>query len=253
MYMELFRKLYGVAPNGMLHVGAHQAEEFMEYEINEMMGSGICYWVEALPWRVEELKSFFKDKPRHRVLQALAWGVSGIDLNLKVTNRTASSSVFDLGEHANFYKDIHVTQTLSMPTVRLDELMSAKDKFDFLVLDVQGSELEVIKGMGQLLSKVNWIFLEVSKKELYVGGVLEKEVDSYLAGQGFKRRFVEWDRNAGWGDALYVRDEYWKSSFMLVFQRGLRWAYRRFYGRIPQPLFPYLVRSKKMLKSWIRK
>lgn len=29
---------------------------------------------------------------------------------------------------------------------------------------MQGAELEVIKGMGDLLAKVKWVFLEVSKK-----------------------------------------------------------------------------------------
>jgi len=253
MYMKLFRNLYGVSPNGMLHVGAHEAEEFQEYEINNMMGNGNCYWVEALPERVEELRGFFADKPRHKVIQALAWGDSGVNMKLKVTNRTASSSVFDLGEHANFYKDIHVTKTLEILSTRLDELISKTEKFDFVVLDVQGAELEVIKGMGDLLAKVKWIFLEVSRKELYLGQALVDELDSYLMDRGYRRRFVEWDRWAGWGDALYVREEYWSSSLRLAIHRGLWWSYRRVYGRIPQPLFPFLVRCKRIVKTWIYK
>jgi FkbM family methyltransferase len=253
MYMRLFRDFYGVRPNGMVHVGAHQAEEFQEYEINNMLGNGNCYWIEALPFKCEELRVFFADKPKHRVLHALAWGVSGVSMKFKITNRTASSSVFDLGEHANFYKDIHVMETLEILSKRLDEVISQTENFDFLVLDVQGAELEVIKGMGDLLAKVKWIFLEVSKKELYQGGVLEDEIDFYLRNRGFRRRFVEWDRNAGWGDALYMREEFWQNSLNLTIQRGLRWMYRRFYGRIPQPLFPYLVRWKRVVKTWIYK
>jgi len=251
MYMKLFKDLYGVKPNGMVHVGAHQAEEFQEYEINNMLGDGDCYWIEALPSRCEELRVFFADKPRHKVLHALAWGTSGLSMKLKITNRTASSSVFELGEHADFYKDIHVTETLNIVSKRFDEVISKADKFDFIVLDVQGAELEVIKGMGDLLSRVKWVFLEVSKRELYRGGVLEGEVDSYLCSRGFRRRFVEWDRNAGWGDALYVRDEFWQSSFKTIFQRRLWWMYRRIYGRVPQALFPYLVRLKRIVKAWI--
>jgi len=114
MYMRLFRDFYGVRPNGLVHVGAHQAEEFQEYEINNMLGNGSCYWIEALPFKCEELRVFFADKPKHRVIHALAWGVSGLSMKFKITNRTASSSVFDLGEHANFYKDIHVMETLEI-------------------------------------------------------------------------------------------------------------------------------------------
>lgn len=253
MYMRLFRNLYGVSPNGMMHVGAHQAEEFQEYETNNMMGSGKCFWVEALPARFEELKTFFEDKPRHKVIHALAWGVSGVTMKMNVTNRTASSSVFELGEHANFYKEIHVVETLKIVSKRLDETVSISENFDFLVLDVQGAELEVIKGMGDLLTKVNWLFLEVSKKELYLGGALVDEVDTYLRDKGFRRRFVEWDRNAGWGDALYIRDEVWEDSTTLKLRRFLFWVYRRFYGRIPQRLFPLLVSMKRRTRNWISK
>ena len=253
MYMRLFRKMYGVSPNGMMHVGAHQAEEYKEYEINNMWGNGQCYWVEVLPSRIEELRAFFADKPEHSVIQALAWGTSNVRMKLKVTNHTASSSVFELGEHANFYKDIHVVETMEVTSSRLDELLKETDFFDFLVLDVQGAELEVLIGLGDLINNVNWIFLEISKRKLYLGGVLENEIDSYLGMKGFRRRFVEWDRNAGWGDALYIRQEFWKIDLKHILLRTFWWIYRRFYGRIPQPIFPYLICFKRTLKQCFHK
>ena len=38
MYMNAFKKFYGVVPQGLLHVGAHEAEEAEEYLKYNMSG-----------------------------------------------------------------------------------------------------------------------------------------------------------------------------------------------------------------------
>ena len=60
---------------------------------------------------------------------------------------------------------------------------------------MQGAELEVLKGLGRKLEDVKWIFSEVSKKnDLYEGGVLYLEIKQYLEERGFKKKFVEWEK-----------------------------------------------------------
>ena len=54
--------------------------------------------------------------------------------------------------------------------------------------------------------------MEISRKELYLGTRLVKEMDEYLNGLGFIRVFTAWDRRAKWGDALYVRKEIYRQS-----------------------------------------
>lgn len=250
--MRLFKKLYQVEPMGILHVGAHDGEEYQEYLANNMLGGGSCIWVEAQPNKAEQLEEKLRNDPKHKVINALAWSEE-VWLELKVTTRTASSSVFDLGYHAQFYKDIKVEKTTPVKAVRLDSILSEADSFDFVVLDVQGAELEALRGLGDLLGNVNWVFTEVSKKNLYIGGASHVDVDKFMQSVGFRRRFVEWDRNAGWGDALYVRDEVWKDSTTLRLKRFLSWVYRRIYGRIPQSLFPLLVSTKRRIRNWISK
>jgi Methyltransferase FkbM domain len=61
------------------------------------------------------------------------------------------------------------------------------DELDVLVIDIQGAELLCFKGVGAYLDHVIFIEIEVSREEIYEGGVLFSEVDKFLRRGGFKR------------------------------------------------------------------
>lgn len=245
MYMKLFRKWYGVEPSGLLHVGAHLAEEAEEYLANQMCGEQKCIWIEPQKDKVEQIRNHLDDQ-KHEVIHALAWSETGAKLELKIASKSASSSIFEFGVHQKFYPDIENVSKIEMSSTRLDSILKP-GSFNFLVLDVQGAELEVIKGLGVLIKEVDWVFTEVSREPLFVGGVDFLELNEHLANLGFRLRFVEWDKRAGWGDALYVRDSVWNNSPFLLMGRFIFWMYRRLYERIPQRCFPHLVTWKKIL------
>jgi len=103
------------------------------------------------------------------------------------------------------YEGLDEVSILRLYTTRLDDLLPKTSKFDFINLDIQGSELEALKGLGDLLSGVNWIYTEVNRKPLYIDIPMVEELDSFLLSEGFKRRKTRWQFNAGSGDALYIR------------------------------------------------
>jgi FkbM family methyltransferase len=55
-----------------------------------------------------------------------------------------------------------------------------------LKLDVQGYELTALQGCENLLSKFNYVYVEASFIELYIGQALATDVIAYLFGKGFK-------------------------------------------------------------------
>ena len=72
-------------------------------------------------------------------------------------------------------------------------------------MDVQGYELEVLKGFDNL-DKINYIKTEVNRKELYKDCALVKDLDKYLKKYNFLRvKTVWWGRTVPWGDAFYVK------------------------------------------------
>jgi hypothetical protein len=73
-----------------------------------------------------------------------------------------------------------------------------------LVLDIQGAELEALKGSKRILGCVRYVYCEVSQVNLYEGGAKVQEIDDYLKGFGFLRVATNWTSH-GWGDAFYIR------------------------------------------------
>ena len=194
------RRWFGVSPTGVLHIGAHHAEEFEDYRKARF---GPTIWVEAqadlLPL-IREVISGSKDT----VIEAVAWSETGKELTFQVTSETQSSSLYALADHLVEYPQIQTTEERKVTTVRLDEVLPAEARFDFVTLDIQGAELEALTGMGNLITQVRWIFTEVNRREMYSGIPLVAELDEFLSQQGFRRVVTLWNP-AGWGDALYVR------------------------------------------------
>ena len=57
--------------------------------------------------------------------------------------------------------------------------------FDHWVLDVQGAELLVLKGSGNLINFCKSIFIEISNVDAFEGGVLWPELDDWLKNNQF--------------------------------------------------------------------
>ena len=113
-------------------------------------------------------------------------------------------------------------RTTQVETVSLDEFCASEEihSIDFLQIDVQGADLQVLKGAKNLLSKsVLAIQVEVEYAPLYVGQPLFADIDRYLREQGFSlfdvtvarrsRSIIQSITRPGqplWGDAIYLRD-----------------------------------------------
>jgi FkbM family methyltransferase len=59
----------------------------------------------------------------------------------------------DLGTHKQAHPEVHYVNDIQVTMRRLDSLIFNHEivDFDFLNIDVQGAELKVLKGMGELL------------------------------------------------------------------------------------------------------
>ncbi len=70
--------------------------------------------------------------------------------------------------------------------------------------DVQGYELEVLKGATKTLEKVDYVYCEVNRDEVYENNAYVEELDEFLAQYDMERVMTSWEGQI-WGDALYVR------------------------------------------------
>jgi hypothetical protein len=83
----------------------------------------------------------------------------------------------------------------------LDEVVSVAELIgvSLLKIDVQGFEGAVLRGAGELLEHLQYVYCELSFRELYAGQCLADEV-------------IEWLRSAGFGLSAINNLTYDKSS-----------------------------------------
>jgi FkbM family methyltransferase len=142
---------------------------------------------------------------------------------LYVNDDDATSSLFPLNvaHNARFVhlSELHTVRTEQVKTHRLDDVLP-DGRVDFLKLDVQGSELMVLKGAEQTLSRTAVIHTEVLFSPIYLNQPLFVDVQQHLTVRGFTLidlllpgRYsyrTPSGRNTPdyliWGDAIYFRD-----------------------------------------------
>ena len=105
-------------------------------------------------------------------------------------------------------------------------------------IDLQGVELEALKGLGQYIHQVKWIYTEVNRKEVYIDCTNVKDLDLYLKNFGFSRVVTKWCLGKGWGDALYVRIGADGSLFLWQkWKVQTAWYLKEFFGVIRVKLY----------------
>lgn len=184
----------------VLHVGAHAAEEV---DLYTRWGASRVHWVEAQADLYRRLEREL-DPTRNAVYNGVAWSTSGEHMTFHVTNNSQSSSLFQLKEHLAWHPDVAEVDSYEVVTTRLDELVPDCN-YLLVTLDIQGAELQALKGMGRLLDGCRVIYTEVNRAETYEGLDQVDSMDSWLAARGFQRFITVWSPGTGWGDAIYVR------------------------------------------------
>jgi FkbM family methyltransferase len=123
---------------------------------------------------------------------------------------------------------------------------------DFVWMDVQGAELEVLKGFGEYLSNVDLIHVELSLRVIYTGQALAPEVISFLANSGFRWHSVT--RKGEWQfDALFLnaRARRWRLSIRhyllsLSLRTGAVFGISQSITAIPGMLWARLLRASNL-------
>jgi FkbM family methyltransferase len=203
---------WGVSPKTIVHVGAHKGEEYEGYK---KLKPNKIYWVEANSSLIPSLESKFKSLDHVEVINAMIWSRSGEEKNFIITNNIQSSSILELKVHSTIYPEIFEQNRVLLRTTTLDEIFENRLLPEFINLDIQGAELEALKGSSNILKQVKYIYTEVNSLELYEDCPNISDIDSFLASHGFGRIGLRWWGNDGWGDAIYIRDKDVKKQLLI--------------------------------------
>ena len=198
---------------GVLHVGAHYG---LELEAYLACGFQRVSYVEANPqvWEpLEEHVEFWRRwsqvmgtcygarPPQLEVLRAAAGENEGV-AQFHLTECPGQSSLLSPTDSG-----IRVVESVEVTTKRLDDLVADVQAYSMLVLDIQGFELQALRGAPQLLEQVRMVVLEVNYRRRYKDCPLAIEVDEFMESRGYRAvarsNTVPW---AAGGDVAYLRD-----------------------------------------------
>ncbi len=134
------------------------------------------------------------------------------------SNRGMSSSVLPFGTHVERHPNVSYVTHIELVTRTLDSVVAEASAtgYNLLVVDVQGYELEVLRGAEQALAHADCVYSEVNVDELYRGCALLPDLDRFLETRGFARVEMklygsqhrderDGERWFGWGDGVWVR------------------------------------------------
>lgn len=188
---------------GVFHIGAHTCEELPFYNQIGVSNDKIV-WVDAIHTNVMRAR----ERGIPNVYSAVITDKDDDTVTFNISNNVQSSSVFELGTHAQAHPDIVYVDSVEMTTTTvntfLDSLPMDCTKLNFWNIDIQGAELLALKGASKYLAYVDVLYLEVNSKELYKGCALIHEIDAFLAEYKFSRIVTKMTPH-GWGDAIYVK------------------------------------------------
>jgi len=168
---------------GVLHIGGHYGEEA---EVYGALGKPVL-WVEGVPDYFKVLVENIRAFPRQQALNYFLSDSHQITAPFYVTNNEGSSSSLLKLNEKNPFKGLEISDVLTVETFCLNEILSSDDiiNYDHWIIDVQGAELNVLKGAGDYLKFAKTLVIECSTYELYSKQAHFRQIADYLGSLGF--------------------------------------------------------------------
>jgi FkbM family methyltransferase len=191
---------HNITPKGAIHVGAHECPEIGCY--SKLFKENVV-WIEANPTTYIKAKEV-AERNNQKCYNFAAHHTDGEKLTLYIPQREDISSIYPSFEFP--VSRVSEVETKTMTTLFKEESLDIAD-FDFLNIDVEGAELNVLNGLRGYLNKIKYIFIEVSIEPRFVESeaTLDK-INSYLTEEGFTLVEISSSiQTLGWGDAFYIR------------------------------------------------
>ncbi len=227
-YLLVLRRLLdgaGVRPRGVIHVGASVGEELGAYLV---LGFARMLMIEANPAAIPALRrnvaainavaARFDERmglapPAYAQAIHCAAGAEDGVVELAVMEVPTLSSLLPPQSAALNAEEtpwFAVVVPPRVPLRRLDDLAGELGNgwraqvSSVMRLNIQGAELLALRGAARWLEHIELVFTEVNLVERYGGCPRLEDLDAFMAGHGFVRKWgYRWDPTGG--DAVYVR------------------------------------------------
>ena len=145
------------AAKGIFHLGAHRGTEAAVY--NWLHTRAV--WIEANPEIFVDLKDNVSKYINQKAFNILLFDSDNKVIKFNISNNDgASSSIYEFGDESK-KQNLRMVESINLKSQKIDTFFEENkincEDYDFWVIDLQGSELPVLKGAQHSLKKCNYI------------------------------------------------------------------------------------------------
>ena len=197
-YTGIFERL-NVHIKGIIHVGMW---DFVEYGCYTKLVGNNVIGIEANPQVYKDMAKPVADK----------WGFKCFNEFLSDKDKEVRDFYF-AGEGSSLYKgqpqwnkNVSIkVQTKTLSTV-IEENEIDMNGYDFLNIDAEGAEFDVLKGFEKYLDYINVIDLETSYDDRHRSGADHNTIVQWLGERGFELKEMSSSyQSQNWGDSVFAR------------------------------------------------
>jgi FkbM family methyltransferase len=171
--------------DGILDVGANRGQFTLACRLAQPGVPVVAF--EPIPKEAATFRNVHGAR-REVVLLETALGETKGEATLHLSKSADSSSLLPIGKkQTELFENTVEVGTLTVPVQRLDDLGEywVGRTRQLLKLDVQGFELNVLRGAVETLKTCAYVYAECSEVALYDGQALRVEVEAFLKANGF--------------------------------------------------------------------
>lgn len=200
---ELILK-YKINIRGVFHIGGHTGQEAKTYN---NLGIANAIFFEPSKNNYHICKNNVEKFGYKCYNLAMGSKKQLIEMYTETANSGMSSSLLKPKAHLIDHPGIVFNGRETVEVEKLDNIFNNLniENFNTINMDVQGYELEVLKGSKETLKKIDYIYTEVNRAEMYEDCAMIEDLDNFLTSFNFKRVETEWFNNGNWGDAFYIK------------------------------------------------
>ncbi len=193
---------YRMNIKGIIHIGGHYGEEITDY-LREGIQNILVF--EPLNENFDILTEKVKDLNANIEGYQVALGSKPGEYKMYVSdNEKQSSSILKPKVHLTHHPHVKFPSVETVEVHLLDDY-NCYD-YNFINMDVQGYELEVLRGGLETLKQVDYVYCEVNRDEVYEHNAYVQEIDEFLSDYDMIRVETDWAGDI-WGDALYIKSK----------------------------------------------
>ena len=190
---------------GAIHVGGYDAQELPLYRSLGLFNS-IVFEPQKRMYDLIKSKCIVNEK-----VYNIALGSEDFETEMFISDKegvTQSSSILEPKVHLTEHPEVTFPSKEKITVKRFDKFVDDNkidiSKHNLLDIDVQGYELEVLKGISDYIKNMSVINIEVNRDEVYKDCARIEDIDDYLSKYNFQKVALYW-QSKSWGDALYAK------------------------------------------------